>query len=216
LYQSICNKVDLLRNSANDDFVVSIIAQLQPQIYLLGDVIFHIGQTANGMYFLQAGQVVVYNKTQEFCRLNAGDVFGEVALTGGQPVRTASVQSTTITDLLFLSKKAFDECLLPFPVVKVQIEEMAKEKRDRDVQREQTFVNAQGKIRMRKFKPKPTADEKDEKKKKEEEAAIKKLTPEETAEQAESEFLTKIRAARMKQIHFASQMEDVLTILKEV
>jgi CRP-like cAMP-binding protein len=94
------------------------IAQLIPFVnfrhYKTGEIIFRQGEPGKELFFVSRGKVHVIrtngNSEKEIAELDAGDVFGEIALISDQP-RTATVQALEETEVLILQKKDFDNLL---------------------------------------------------------------------------------------------------------
>ncbi len=70
------------------------------------EMVFSGGDIGSGMYIIRSGQVQIFSqdadgREQELALLEAGDFFGEVALTASRP-RSASARAATATSLLGL------------------------------------------------------------------------------------------------------------------
>lgn len=144
LYRTLVDKVDFLKKCANQDFIQALISFLRPMIFLMGDLVFVAGQRSNGMYFVKQGQVMVFKDDKDFVALSSGAVFGEMSLLLNEMNRTASVRSTTVTDLLFLSKDTFEECLRMAPEVKKLLERQMARKVEEAAKREKNALGKAG------------------------------------------------------------------------
>ncbi|KAK9506733.1 hypothetical protein O3M35_008612 [Rhynocoris fuscipes] len=90
---------------------------LVPKVYQNGDAIIKQGDVADGMYFIESGevQVTVLNEDEEeveIKRLHAGDYFGELALVTHKP-RAASVYAVGEVKTAYLDVDAFERLLGP-------------------------------------------------------------------------------------------------------
>ncbi|MGE0213400.1 MAG: cyclic nucleotide-gated ion channel [Parvibaculaceae bacterium] len=75
-----------------------------------GSRIVSKGDSADGMFFIAAGEVKVELPHGDV-RLGPGEFFGEIALLMPNPKRTANVVSVTACDLLKLSSREFERLL---------------------------------------------------------------------------------------------------------
>lgn len=109
-----------LFNNMSQRELARIADAIQPKGFKEGNVIVQEGDTADGMYFVKDGQVVVKQsaaqndeKAQNILGiLKAGDYFGERALLTDDP-RSASVEALTDTVCLQINKEAFLKLLGP-------------------------------------------------------------------------------------------------------
>lgn len=93
--------------------------------YSSDEVIFNQGDIGSGMYFIRSGQVQIYNQDEqgdemEQAILEAGDFFGEVALTASRP-RCASARTTEATVLIGLFRSDITEAVRRHPVPSAKI-----------------------------------------------------------------------------------------------
>ena len=93
--------------------------------YSSDEVIFNQGDIGSGMYFIRSGQVQIYNQDEhgheeEQAILEAGDFFGEVALTASRP-RCASARTTEPTVLVGLFRSDIIEAVRRHPVPTAKI-----------------------------------------------------------------------------------------------
>jgi CRP-like cAMP-binding protein len=84
---------------------------LDRQIFSKGAIIVKEGDEAYSAFLVQSGTVSVFSerggKKVEYAQLNAGDIFGEMALLGQNP-RNASVEAMTDTVCIKIHKDDFD------------------------------------------------------------------------------------------------------------
>ncbi|XP_060536013.1 cAMP-dependent protein kinase type II regulatory subunit [Cylas formicarius] len=90
---------------------------LVPQSFAAGERIIKQGDAADGMYFLESGEVIVSvlddsGKEIEINRIGKGGYFGELALVTHRP-RAASVFASGDVKLAFLDVEAFERLLGP-------------------------------------------------------------------------------------------------------
>ncbi|OQV24331.1 cAMP-dependent protein kinase type II regulatory subunit [Hypsibius exemplaris] len=89
---------------------------LQPRVFADGDVIVRQGDFADGLYFIESGEVVVTRsedgEEKEVDRLDDGKYFGELALITQRP-RACSVVANGDCKVAFLDVKAFERLLGP-------------------------------------------------------------------------------------------------------
>lgn len=117
-----------------------------------GDFAIRQGEAGNTAYLIQFGQVRVFaehaGKVAELGRLEAGDIFGEMALVVEQP-RTASVQALEDTNLVVITRPMMIERLAKTdPLIKAlmpMLMKRIKDANDAALSRSQNFkdlVNA--------------------------------------------------------------------------
>ncbi|XP_061826855.1 hyperpolarization activated cyclic nucleotide-gated potassium channel 5 isoform X2 [Nerophis lumbriciformis] len=117
----------LLRNmplfrSQDENFLNSVIHELEYELYQEGDVIVREGAPGDRMFFIDHGQVLEENDSfrRELCD---GDFFGEVCvLSRGKHL--ATVKALTDCQCFSLSWDDFQEVLQGFPDVRKDLEEM--------------------------------------------------------------------------------------------
>ena len=91
-----------------------------------GQRIIRAGDEADGVYFIQQGTVEVLVGRQRI-KLNAGAVFGEMALISGQP-RSADVVALDYCKFARLSQRDFRQFLRKYPDVREQIARLAAQR----------------------------------------------------------------------------------------
>ena len=95
--------------------------------YLPDETVFNEGDIGSGMYLIRSGKVQIYKhdelgQEEELAVLDAGDFFGEVALTASRP-RNASARATEATVLVGLFRSDFMEVVRrhPIPAAKILV-----------------------------------------------------------------------------------------------
>jgi CRP-like cAMP-binding protein len=90
--------------------------------YARHEVIFHEGDPGDTLHLIAHGRVAVavatpMGDTTTLTVLGAGQFFGELALVGNQPVRTATVTALEPTETLALRQQQFDELRRDHPTI---------------------------------------------------------------------------------------------------
>ena len=90
-----------------------------------GQIIFEQGSSGDDLYVIESGQVQVIRRLESgiedvLATLNAGEIFGEMALLEQQP-RSALVIASTETQLLSLSRQTFDSLIEESPAIAVHL-----------------------------------------------------------------------------------------------
>jgi CRP/FNR family transcriptional regulator, cyclic AMP receptor protein len=90
--------------------------------YARHEVIFHEGDPGDTLHLIAKGRVAVAIATPlgdstTLTVLGAGQFFGELALVGNQPVRTATVAALEPTETLALRQQQFDELRRDHPTI---------------------------------------------------------------------------------------------------
>lgn len=124
LYREVCNelyapmiqRVPIFSGKhIEHDFIIDIAMRLKPAVYLPGEYIFLKGQTGMGMYFIVAGTVQVQDESgNELLQICDKGFFGDIATLATRK-RTASVQTVTHCDCMFLSRKDLVASLSNYP-----------------------------------------------------------------------------------------------------
>jgi SulP family sulfate permease len=94
-----------------------------------GDIIFKEGDPGNGIYFILSGYVSVFTggRSHRLTTFAEGVFFGEMSLFEDLP-RSATVRAEIDTELLFISKKDFQQLGVTEPLISTHIlAEIAKE-----------------------------------------------------------------------------------------
>lgn len=110
----------------DENFVREIAQYLSPMILTPEDYLFHVGDVAKSMFFIQRGKINVLSEdeSKQLTILNAGDFVGEVALFK-KSNRTATVKSIGYSDVYELQKKEFEKVMRKYPEIGVRIKEKA-------------------------------------------------------------------------------------------
>jgi CRP/FNR family transcriptional regulator, cyclic AMP receptor protein len=90
--------------------------------YAHHEVIFHEGDPGDTLHLIAKGRVAVavatlLGDTTTLSVLGAGQFFGELALVGNQPVRTATVTALEPTETLTLRQQQFDQLRRDHPTI---------------------------------------------------------------------------------------------------
>jgi CRP-like cAMP-binding protein/RsiW-degrading membrane proteinase PrsW (M82 family) len=88
----------------------SVVRQLQSERFGPGEVIVREGDLGDRFYLVRSGRVGVLRKGKQVAQLQPGDYFGELALLAAER-RTATVQALEGTEVLALSRPAFEAVL---------------------------------------------------------------------------------------------------------
>ncbi|MBF0494563.1 MAG: cyclic nucleotide-binding domain-containing protein, partial [Candidatus Omnitrophica bacterium] len=97
----------------DDREVMILTRKFEPASYKKDDVIVRQGDAGDKFFVITRGEAKVLRReldgsVKEIAVLGKGDFFGEMALINGTGQREASVQATTDTDVLVLTKEEFD------------------------------------------------------------------------------------------------------------
>ncbi|HVC71200.1 MAG TPA: Crp/Fnr family transcriptional regulator [Acidimicrobiales bacterium] len=87
-----------------------------------GEFVCRLGERGDRLFLLEVGHALVETMTSEgdistFAVLGPGDVFGEQSLISGMDRRTASVVSIEPLDLLYMTRREFEELSVAHPAV---------------------------------------------------------------------------------------------------
>lgn len=117
-------KVEFLKQIPQD-VLVQLVSRLKSEVYLTNDTIVVAGVPGNCMYFVHYGTVAVYTPSgKEWCHLNDGAHFGEIALIFNEP-RNASVVAVTPCELFVLQRSDFNEIIDLYPEFKNEVINLA-------------------------------------------------------------------------------------------
>jgi len=89
-------------------------ARMHPRSYNAGEIIFHSGDEGSGAVLLRSGNIDIHNKGARLALIEPGDMFGEVALVGGQS-RTAEATAITACEVVFLLRADLDSWMKSHP-----------------------------------------------------------------------------------------------------
>ena len=115
LYEKCILNINLFEN-CNPDFIRSLIAKLEQQIYLKGDYIVRDGDMGDLMFIINTGRVEILatDKVTSINSLNEGSFFGEASFFL-QLRRTVYVQAVSLCNISQLSKRNFELVAANFP-----------------------------------------------------------------------------------------------------
>ena len=107
----------------------SLVSKLRPVAAAPGDFVCKANTPGNEVYLLSRGtvQVVSQDRRHVYTTLNAGVVFGEIAVMRAQP-RLASVLATTQCDLFTINKLSFLKMLEDNEEIHAQFRNLADER----------------------------------------------------------------------------------------
>lgn len=94
----------------------------------VGETVVREGERGNEMYLIESGAVEVVRAGSRVTVLEAGDIFGEIALISDAP-RIASVVATEPTSLVAVNREAFLAALATDPAARLAVEHMAHTRR---------------------------------------------------------------------------------------
>jgi voltage-gated potassium channel len=113
-------------NQAGENLMREVANEMRPIVVTPGEAVFHHGDPANNMYFINRGTLEVRSETGEVINtLFDGDFFGEMALLEKRR-RMATVVAIDYTDLYVLDAVAFNRILEGHPDFKEFMEAVAK------------------------------------------------------------------------------------------
>ncbi|MBI2793895.1 MAG: cyclic nucleotide-binding domain-containing protein [Ignavibacteria bacterium] len=115
-------------NQAGENLIREVANEMRPIVITPGEAVFHYGDPANNMYFINRGTIEVRTETGEVINTLAdGDFFGEMALLEKRR-RMATVVAIDYTDLYVLDAIAFNRILEGHPDFKEFIETVARQR----------------------------------------------------------------------------------------
>jgi CRP-like cAMP-binding protein len=104
-----------------EEALAHLVTQLESRTIHAGKVLFNLGDPGAEMLLVQSGKIAIYTPEsgrpevgQPIRIFSPGDSLGEMALIDGMP-RSTSARAETETQVLALSKQAFQELLGEFP-----------------------------------------------------------------------------------------------------
>jgi CPA2 family monovalent cation:H+ antiporter-2 len=109
-----------------------LLLHFEPRTAQPGERIFRAGDEADGVYFITKGAVEV-SVARRKIKLEAGDVFGEIALISRQP-RSADVTALDYSTFAMLSERDFRQLLRKYPDIHAQIASLAAQREETDRQ----------------------------------------------------------------------------------
>ena len=110
------SKLDMLKTVSifeqTPEHILDMISLLLEEVEIsAGETVFEKGESGDSLYMIVDGKVRVHDEGRTLNYLEAGDVFGEMALLDPQP-RSASVVAEQDTRLLYLNQEHFTQLLL--------------------------------------------------------------------------------------------------------
>ncbi|KAF2367934.1 Cyclic nucleotide-binding domain [Trinorchestia longiramus] len=115
MYESLLEKVPMLKSLKVYERL-NLADALLPRTYKDGELIIQQGDAADGMFFVEEGEVritmITNNQEKEISRVTDGGCFGELALVTKKP-RAATVYAVNNVKLAFLDVEAFERLLGP-------------------------------------------------------------------------------------------------------
>jgi len=102
----LCEK-NLLFKGLSPSVIRWFATRMHPRSYNAGEVIFHSGDEGSGAILLRSGTIEIHNKGARLALIEAGDMFGEVGLVGGQ-TRTAEAIAIDACEVVFLLRADLD------------------------------------------------------------------------------------------------------------
>jgi len=105
--------------------------RLRPVRFRQGETILREGEAGEELFFIEAGRVQVVRGQEGrlllLAELEAGDLFGEMALLTGAP-RSATVTALSDVDLWVLSKADFDDVVTAYPNLALALSRLLSER----------------------------------------------------------------------------------------
>ena len=119
------SQVPLFRE-AGPELLREIVLELKPLLACPGEEIFKIGEPAEGMYFIERGQIAILNASgATISTLNEGTFFGEMALVHNRQ-RSASARAVAYTELYMLDRSSFNLAMERHPEFAKTMKESTK------------------------------------------------------------------------------------------
>ena len=109
-----------------------LLLHFKPRTAVPGERIFRAGDEGDGVYFISKGAVEVSIAGRKI-KLEAGNVFGEMALISGHP-RSADVTALDYSQFAMLSERDFRQLLRKYPDIRAQIASLAAQREETDRQ----------------------------------------------------------------------------------
>jgi CRP-like cAMP-binding protein len=106
----------------DDDALVRVAAGTRTRRFRRGEVIFHAGDPGDALFILVSGEVKISLPSETgdeaiIATLQAGDVFGELALLDGA-ARSATASALSATEAVVLPRDRFRELIATEPIVR--------------------------------------------------------------------------------------------------
>lgn len=99
----------------SSEHLQTLAQKVQIETYIRGEILFHMGDSGDKMYFIKSGRVRIFmmqadGQEMTFRHYAANDIFGEFSLIDQQP-RSASAQAVEPLVVLSLGREAFIDFL---------------------------------------------------------------------------------------------------------
>ncbi len=124
------SNVALLRSLPPEE-IQAILDFVTPMDFTPGEVVFNLGDAADGLYLISEGQVDIIQpgdiEDHVIASLSPGDSFGEMALLSGEP-RYASARCVTAAKLLKINKEHFEALITVSPNLKRAVEKLSSQR----------------------------------------------------------------------------------------
>lgn len=124
------SNVALLRSLPPEE-IQAILDFITPMDFNPGEVVFNLGDVADGLYLISEGQVDIVQpgdiEDHVIASLSPGDSFGEMALLSGEP-RYASARCVTAVKLLKINKEHFEALITVSPNLKRAVEKLSSQR----------------------------------------------------------------------------------------
>ncbi|KAJ3028498.1 UNVERIFIED_CONTAM: Protein phosphatase 2C 1 [Siphonaria sp. JEL0065] len=113
---------------APDSFIDSLAMTLKCLVYKAGEIVIHLNEDSDAMYFVLSGTVEVVGSTGVVhAEIAGGSFFGEVGILLNMK-RTASIRAKVESRLFKLQRDNLDEVVSEYPSVKNKLKESADER----------------------------------------------------------------------------------------
>ncbi|WP_072620396.1 cyclic nucleotide-binding domain-containing protein [Spirulina major] len=103
-----------------DEFLVKLASAMDELSFPSDHTIFEQGEEGRSLYIVISGRVRVHSGDRELARMDAGKVFGEMALFDAEP-RSASVTTTETCDCLTLNQLQLIDAIEETPEIAINI-----------------------------------------------------------------------------------------------
>jgi len=104
-----------------------LLLHFTPRTAAPGERLFRAGDAADGVYFIAQGAVEITVAGRQIT-LEAGEVFGEMALLSGRP-RSADVTALDYSTFAMLSERDFRQLLRKYPAIRAQITSLVAQRK---------------------------------------------------------------------------------------
>jgi hypothetical protein len=126
--RSIAEKVPFLRG-ADPELLEELMSELKPRVYVPDEKIFRVDDRADGLYFIQSGDVeIIARDGKKVATLSDGAFFGEIALISDRP-RSATARAHSFCDVYMLERAAFERVTAAYPEFRHHVEEIMNQRK---------------------------------------------------------------------------------------